>query len=727
MSETPSPLDVFLAELKRRKVYRVAAAYAAVGFVLWQAAEIAVPALGLPERVLTFVVVGTLVGFPVAVLLAWFFEVRREEPSPGVAAADLLADRTLRRRLVILIGAGAAVVVVTAAVVMLARPGGVTAAILQEGDRIVVADFQSHTGDTLLAATVGAAFHIDLSQSRYFAPVTDPEIANALRRMEREPGESLTPELAREIAIRDGYPATFEGQVDAAGSGWIFSVQLVAPITGQVLISERETVPDEDAVLAAVDLLSARVRERIGESLQSIEASAPLPEVTTSSLGALQAYALGWQSFRGGGVSLALSPGGGDVTELHLKQAIALDSTFAMAPRLLGGVYRNSGRWAPMIEHTTRAYELRDGLPPRERLGLIAAYHERVSGDLDAAATALTTLQDEFPGSGPFVPGLLSAVHMRNHRYAAAESVLVRIQQSESGLGSSARFNMVSVKLSLGKIDEALAIAEEAAATGNAGPKARSYFVLGRWDDASAVMEEWAGSAPSPGRQAALADHGSLIALVQGRYGEFERLQEESVESGDFGREAEAAGQRRVAAAHLSVLRDTALARQTADRALQDFEDVIDGSPEDQAWLAEFYAAAGDRDRSRDFVRQFEESGQPFIAGGHAPPPRRPGRRGHSKSAADGDGPGGGLRLRPLRRDRPGRGIRPRRRSGLRHRAIRGGSGGPQDLRPVPRDHRASSASHARAPRSALRGAGRHDEGGRAPPGLCRLVAGRRS
>jgi hypothetical protein len=85
MSETPSSLDLFLAELKRRKVYRVAAAYAAVGFVLWQAAEIAVPALGLPEWVLTFVVVGTLVGFPVAVLLAWFFEVRREEPSPGGA------------------------------------------------------------------------------------------------------------------------------------------------------------------------------------------------------------------------------------------------------------------------------------------------------------------------------------------------------------------------------------------------------------------------------------------------------------------------------------------------------------------------------------------------------------------------------------------------------------------------------------------------------------------
>jgi tetratricopeptide (TPR) repeat protein len=493
--------------------------------------------------------------------------------------------------------------------VIFAGPGGATAAILQEGDRIVVADFQSHTGDDHLAATVGEAFRIDLSQSDYFAPVTDPEIANALRRMEREAGDELTPEVAREIAIRDGYPATFEGQVDAAGSGWIFSVQLVAPITGQILISEREAVPDEGAVLAAIDLLSARVRERIGESLQSIEASAPLPEVTTSSLDALQAYARGVESFRGGE-----SP---EVTELHLKEAIARDSTFALAHRLLGTVYRNGTRWAPMIEHTTRAYELRDRLPPRERLRLIAAYHERVSGDLDAAATALQTLSDEFVEAGAFPRGLLSAVHMRNHRYAAAESVLVQIHQSESGLGSPGAHNIVSVNLSLGKIDEALALAEEVVPVTGLSPLARAYFVLGRWDEATAVMEDWAGPSPGPGRQAALADHGSLIALVQGRYGEFERLQQESLAMGVFGRDADFEGQRRLAAAQLTVLGDTALARQTADRAFEDFDDLIDESPGTQARIADFYAAAGDRNRSRELVRRFQESDQPLVAGGH--------------------------------------------------------------------------------------------------------------
>jgi TolB-like protein len=61
--------------LKRRRVYRVAVVYAAVAFVIWQAAEIAVPGLNLPDWVLTFVIIITLLGFPIAVVLAWAFDV----------------------------------------------------------------------------------------------------------------------------------------------------------------------------------------------------------------------------------------------------------------------------------------------------------------------------------------------------------------------------------------------------------------------------------------------------------------------------------------------------------------------------------------------------------------------------------------------------------------------------------------------------------------------------
>jgi adenylate cyclase len=64
-----------LAELKRRRVLRVAAAYAAMGFIVAQAADILLPALRLPDWTMTLVVLLLLLGFPFALVLAWFFDI----------------------------------------------------------------------------------------------------------------------------------------------------------------------------------------------------------------------------------------------------------------------------------------------------------------------------------------------------------------------------------------------------------------------------------------------------------------------------------------------------------------------------------------------------------------------------------------------------------------------------------------------------------------------------
>lgn len=67
-----------LQELRRRNVYRVGATYAVVGFVVIQAANLVLPALGIPSWAYSLVVVLTLLGFPIALVLAWAFEVTPE-------------------------------------------------------------------------------------------------------------------------------------------------------------------------------------------------------------------------------------------------------------------------------------------------------------------------------------------------------------------------------------------------------------------------------------------------------------------------------------------------------------------------------------------------------------------------------------------------------------------------------------------------------------------------
>ncbi len=68
----------YLAELQRRKVPRVAAAYAIVAFIFLQVAEITFEPLHFPDWALTVVVVVTFAGFPVALVLAWVFQITPE-------------------------------------------------------------------------------------------------------------------------------------------------------------------------------------------------------------------------------------------------------------------------------------------------------------------------------------------------------------------------------------------------------------------------------------------------------------------------------------------------------------------------------------------------------------------------------------------------------------------------------------------------------------------------
>jgi TolB-like protein len=109
-----------LAELKRRKVVRVAVVYAATAFAVLQAADIMLPSLGVPDWALSFLVAVVVLGFPIALVLGWALEVtpdgiKRTEAVPaGQVATDtpgevpaLLGKRTvLASALLVAVGIG---------------------------------------------------------------------------------------------------------------------------------------------------------------------------------------------------------------------------------------------------------------------------------------------------------------------------------------------------------------------------------------------------------------------------------------------------------------------------------------------------------------------------------------------------------------------------------------------------------------------------------------------
>ena len=72
----------FTDQLNERRVYRAAALYVVAMFALWQAADIAIPALGLPQALMRYVVAGAILGFPVVVVLSWVYDLRIESAGP---------------------------------------------------------------------------------------------------------------------------------------------------------------------------------------------------------------------------------------------------------------------------------------------------------------------------------------------------------------------------------------------------------------------------------------------------------------------------------------------------------------------------------------------------------------------------------------------------------------------------------------------------------------------
>ena len=79
-----SHVNAFLEELRCRKVYRVAAGYAVVAWLIIQVAAMVFPVWDLPRWNLRMVIPSVLIGFPIALILAWAFDIT---PAPARAAA----------------------------------------------------------------------------------------------------------------------------------------------------------------------------------------------------------------------------------------------------------------------------------------------------------------------------------------------------------------------------------------------------------------------------------------------------------------------------------------------------------------------------------------------------------------------------------------------------------------------------------------------------------------
>src|SRR3981081_1009078 len=239
----------FFEEVKRRKVYRVAAAYiVAAGFII-QIGSAILPAWELPNWTFRLVVVLLLIGFPIALILAWAFDVTPE----GIQATKGTAAEThLRRNMIILVVAGV-IVSAAAGFFLLPRASG------RNIDKsIAVLPFENLSGDP---------------DNAYFADGIQDDILTNLSKIGDLKVISRTSVMsyrgsgthnARDIGKALGVATLLEGSVRRIGNRVRVNVQLINANNDEHIWAE-----DYDRELTDVFAIQTDLAQKIAAALQA--------------------------------------------------------------------------------------------------------------------------------------------------------------------------------------------------------------------------------------------------------------------------------------------------------------------------------------------------------------------------------------------------------------------------------------------------------------------------
>ncbi len=288
----------------------------------------------------------------------------------STAPAPAARTRSTRGRRWLIGGAFAAMAIAGVGAAWFARVGRAGTLIgddvLAPNDLVLVADFENRTGDTSLAATVTDAIRMDLHDSRAVRVMSQAAMWAGLERMGLGHGTYLPQPQVQELAEREGAKAFVVGSVARVGGGYQITARVVATNGGTEALAVRLTARDSTALIGAVEDVGRKLRRGIGESLRSVLAAPPLAQVTTASLPALRAYSASRRAETDGQRPRAVA---------LAKEALSIDSAFAMAWAGLYTTYNNMGFVRLATEAAERAYSLRDHLSEFERLRIEAIYH----------------------------------------------------------------------------------------------------------------------------------------------------------------------------------------------------------------------------------------------------------------------------------------------------------------------------------------------------------------
>ena len=355
MSDPPSKLAAFITELRRRRVFRVAVVYAGVAFIVIQIIDGAFDYLKIPEWVGSLIIIMLAVGFPIAVGMAWAFDltaeglvrakVKREPTAAKAPHHVVIGNKTLA------VIAALAIIVAVWALLREPSPGATPIT------SIAVLPLDNLMGDPAEDYFVEGMHEAIITN---LARLSALKVISRTSAMRYKDTDKLVPEIARELNV----DAVVEGSILKAGNRVRIAAQLIHGASDEHLWA-NDYEGDLTDILSLQKTIARAIAKEIGLALKP-EEEAYLASARKVNPEAYNLYLKGWH-FR-----TRETPEGTQKAVEYLEQAVAIDPNFAQAYALLVqgyfmldafGVISSREARTKARDAVERALELDDTLP----------------------------------------------------------------------------------------------------------------------------------------------------------------------------------------------------------------------------------------------------------------------------------------------------------------------------------------------------------------------------
>ncbi|HXA85312.1 MAG TPA: protein kinase, partial [Candidatus Dormibacteraeota bacterium] len=271
--------------------------------------------------------------------------------------------------------------------------GGGAATVAHPTVKVLLADFQNNTSDSVFDGTLESSFALAMegapfisaynrTQARKTLTTIDPAAANILN----EAGASL-------VALREGVNVVITGAVEKLGSGYKISCKAVDPVSSKTLGSAETETNAKSGVLQAVAQLADKMRRLLGDTTPESSRLQQQETVTSSSLEAVHEYAVAQDLQFSGKWEEALP---------HYSKAVELDPNMGRAYAGMAAMSANMGRKADAEKYYQTAMAHIDRMSDREKYRTRGGYY-LMTRQPDKAIQEFNALVEQYPAdaAGP--------------------------------------------------------------------------------------------------------------------------------------------------------------------------------------------------------------------------------------------------------------------------------------------------------------------------------------